>query len=386
MTAPIIQGWCPGALRPMMSGDGLVVRIRTRGGRLTPGETRRIADLARRFGNGLIDLSARANVQLRGMRTETHAKLIEGLDALGLTDASAEAEARRNIVVTPFWTDGDGTAHLAARLAEALGLANAPQTPGKFGYAIDTGLAPVLSAISADIRIERDAIGQLIVRADGAGTGAAATNQNAISLALELARWFLATGGAPQGRGRMAAHLSRGAVLPDAFRTISAPPPTDPAPAPGLQPQGFLAAFAFGQCSAETFAALADLGPIRVTPWRMVLIEGFTDPPQIPGLIIGPDDPILNVIACTGAPGCPQALGPTRPLARSFAAIVPQGRILHVSGCAKGCAHPGRADVTLVARGGDAFDLILDDTAAGPPTRTRISPDALAASDFVSTG
>ena len=30
MSAPVIQGWCPGALRPMMSGDGLVVRVRPR--------------------------------------------------------------------------------------------------------------------------------------------------------------------------------------------------------------------------------------------------------------------------------------------------------------------------------------------------------------------
>ena len=33
--APRVYGWCPGALRPMMSGDGLVVRIRAPLGRLT---------------------------------------------------------------------------------------------------------------------------------------------------------------------------------------------------------------------------------------------------------------------------------------------------------------------------------------------------------------
>jgi precorrin-3B synthase len=27
-----IKGWCPGALRPMASGDGLVLRIRARTG------------------------------------------------------------------------------------------------------------------------------------------------------------------------------------------------------------------------------------------------------------------------------------------------------------------------------------------------------------------
>ena len=34
-SAPKVYGWCPGALRPMMSGDGLVVRIRAPLGRLT---------------------------------------------------------------------------------------------------------------------------------------------------------------------------------------------------------------------------------------------------------------------------------------------------------------------------------------------------------------
>ena len=36
MTAWEIKGWCPGALRPMQSGDGLVTRIRPPLGRLTP--------------------------------------------------------------------------------------------------------------------------------------------------------------------------------------------------------------------------------------------------------------------------------------------------------------------------------------------------------------
>jgi precorrin-3B synthase len=386
MSVPVIQGWCPGALRPMMSGDGLVVRVRPHGGRLTPGEARGIADLARRFGNGLIDLSARANVQLRGVTPEGHPLLIDGLSSLGLLDASAEAEARRNVTVTPFWSLGDGTANLATHLAAALAQPEAPATPGKFGYAIDTGPAPVLTATSADIRVERGA-GGLIVRADGAATGAPADEATAVPLALALARWFLTSGGAPAGRGRMAAHLARGAALPEVYRAVPAPSySAAPAPVPGPLPQGFLAAFAFGQCTAETFASLADLGPIRITPWRMVLIEGATRTPQIPGLITDPADPLLHVTACTGTPGCPQALGPTRALARRLAPLVPPGRALHVSGCAKGCAHPGRADATLVARAADRYDLILNDTAAGQPARTALGPDALSAAALFPTG
>ncbi|MEQ1672674.1 MAG: precorrin-3B synthase, partial [Hyphomicrobium sp.] len=42
-----IKGWCPGALRPMMSGDGLVVRVRPRAGRLTMAQALGIAQAAR---------------------------------------------------------------------------------------------------------------------------------------------------------------------------------------------------------------------------------------------------------------------------------------------------------------------------------------------------
>ena len=386
MSAPIIKGWCPGALRPMMSGDGLVVRIRPRGGRLMPGEMRGIATLAQHFGNGLIDLSARANLQLRGVTPENHPAVIDGLSALGLIDHSAEEEARRNIVVTPFWTEGDGTADLAQRLARKLARADAPRTPGKFGFVVDTGAAAVLSATSADIRIERAAAG-LIVRADGAVTGAPVTVATAIDTALDLARWFLATGGAPGGRGGMAAHLPRGAILPAIYRATKAVHhPPAPVLAPGSCQEGVLAAFAFGQCDAGMLAALADIGPIRITPWRMVLIEGATDAPAIAGLITDARDPLLKVVACTGAPGCPQAQGTTRPLARRLAPLVPAGRMLHVSGCAKGCAHPGAAAATLVARGADRFDLILDGTATGQPAATDLGPDTLSAPALFPTG
>lgn len=374
---PEIRGWCPGALRPMMSGDGLVVRVRPRGGRLTQDQLRGIAALSARFGNGLIDLSTRANLQMRGVAETGHGPLIDGLRALGLIDPSTEVEARRNLVVTPFWQPGDGTVELAARLAEALAADDAPATPGKFGYAVDCGPLPVLRDTSADIRIERDAAGDLLVRADGAASGARVTPATVAAVALDLASWFLASGGAPEGRGRMAAHLARGARLPDRFAQAAAAPAPACPQQPGPRPQGFLVGFEFGQLSAETVAALAEDGPVRLTPWRMILIEGATLAPRLPGLVTTPDDPRLRIIACTGAPGCPQALAETRSLARSLAGRIQPGQVLHVSGCGKGCAHRGPANLTLVARGGGRFDLIRDGTAADPPAATALTADQI---------
>jgi precorrin-3B synthase len=357
MTAPLVQGWCPGALRPMASGDGLVVRVRAHGGRLSRDQARIIADLAQVHGNGLIDLSARANLQLRGIREANHGAVLAGLDSLGLIDSDAATEARRNILVTPFWQTGDGTQDLAMALERAL-TEDLP-LPGKFGFALDTGSEAVLRGSSADIRIER-VRGKLYLRADGSDLAQTISPKAAVPAALDLARWFLNTGGAVQGRGRMAAHLARGVALPPGFDT----PVDTPAflPRPGAAPSGAVVALPFGQMDAATLRALADLAPLRLTPWRMLLLEGVEACPALPGVITDPLDPTLRVAACTGAPGCTQALAPVRDLARDLAPHVPMGRMLHISACAKGCAHPGPADITLTARH-DGFAIAHNATA-----------------------
>ena len=43
MDTPQVKGWCPGALRPMLSGDGLVLRVRPHGGRLSQAQAAGIA-------------------------------------------------------------------------------------------------------------------------------------------------------------------------------------------------------------------------------------------------------------------------------------------------------------------------------------------------------
>jgi precorrin-3B synthase len=332
-----VKGWCPGALRPMPSGDGLVLRIRPRLAHQTRAQLEGVADAALTHGNGLIELTARANVQLRGVTAQSHGPLIAALDALGLIDPDAQTESHRNVVLTPFWQGDD--AALAGELYRAI--AEGPDLPGKFGFALDTGAVRVLAATSADIRIERGADGGLILRADGALGGQSVTAATAVTQAMRMAAWFAATG-IRDGRGRMAAHPKTD--MP--FDTSAAPAPTVQV-APGPTPQGALVGFEFGLVRAELLAEVASLAPaVRVTPWRMLLLQG-ADVPAHPALLTRADDPRLRVLACTGAPGCPQALQETRSLARRLAPAVPMGKLLHVSGCGKGCAHPAPADLTL---------------------------------------
>jgi precorrin-3B synthase len=378
MTAPAIKGpeikgWCPGALRPMQSGDGWLVRIRPPGGMLTPAQAAGIAKASLTHGSGTLDLSSRANLQLRGVRPDAHPALIADLSALGLIDPDIVTETARNVIITPFWTPQDGTQTLAADLTAAL--AHTPNLPGKFGFAIDIGPHPVLQDTPADIRLERDATGTLILRPDGFAFGQRVTPDMAAKAALTLAKWFLSTGGAPQGRGRMAGHLAR-ATLPGGFAHPPAAPL--PRPTPGIHPHGAAVAFAFGQMPAETLGHLAALGhDLRLTPWRMILIAGARSAPDLPGLITTPTAPLLRVTACTGAPGCTQALGPTRALAHRLAPHIAPDSHLHLSGCSKGCAHPGVAALTLVATT-QGYDLIRNGKAGDAPHLTDLSPDLLA--------
>ncbi|MDN5001162.1 precorrin-3B synthase [Bradyrhizobium sp. GCM10027634] len=356
MSAATIKGWCPGALRPMQSGDGLVVRVRPFGGRLDAAQISGLAHLAERHGNGLIDVTSRANLQIRGVSESSHRSLVDGLAQLTLLDPDADTESRRNILVTPFWREGDETQALAAELEEALADSRL-ELPTKFGFAIDDGTSRVLAGNSADVRIERDAAGGLMVRADGAALGRGTARGEAVATALAVARWFAASG-VRDGRGRMATHLTAGATLPEALRGEAEPAPIMAAARPGLYPQGAMVGIAFGQMPHATLNQLSACGhALRMTPWRMVLSEGKRTMPSASGLITEAYDPALRVISCSGAPRCREAYADTRSLAAALAQNIGGAAQLHVSGCAKGCAHSGAAAITLVATA-KGFDLV----------------------------
>jgi precorrin-3B synthase len=373
-----IKGWCPSALRPMRSGDGLVVRVRPHGGRISSAQAKGIAELSMRHGNGLIDLTGRANLQIRGVREESHEPLVAGLAQLGLIDADEQTETQRNILTAPFWTWGDDTQSLAEELERALA-ARPLGLPQKFGFAVDCGSTRMLASAPADIRIERDGSGQLLVRADGTLRGRAVASAEAIHVAISLADWFVSSGGVRDGRGRMAAHIAAGAKLPDTLAGGARPSPAAAAQAPGLCAGGALIGLAFGQLQGATLEYLAGLAPgLRITPWRMILVEGLTAMPEHDGLVMRGDDPLLRVVACTGAPACPEARAETRAFAAALAPHLSLETRLHVSGCAKGCAHSRASALTLVGTD-EGFDLIRNGCARDVPTLRGLDPATILA-------
>jgi len=395
------KGWCPGALRPMLSGDGYLVRLRISGGFVSAAAARAIADCAKRYGNGLLDLSARANLQLRGVQQESLPALVGALQAHGLIDENAEAEAVRNVLASPLAGLSPDAAfdirpHVRAleqRLArdEALhGL------PSKFGFIVDDGGDPSLASIGADIRFvaqHDQSAPRFMVCLAGSDDAAVIEAFDLPDVAARVAVVFMNEARKcetpPRRMGaliasRGAAVIWRAAGLAPSPQTPRAVTPPQPLGHHTLVAQGFLGlGFAFGRISARDLAWLADMaqahgsGEMRLTPWRAILLPGVDAKAAqhilsqaSDAFITDPSDARLAVIACPGAPACASADGPTQEDALSLAqlarALSPSGVTLHVSGCAKGCARPAASAVTLVARAG-LYDLITQGRASDTP-------------------
>ena len=358
----------------MMSGDGLVVRVRPRLARLGAEQAIGLSELAERFGNGTIDLTNRANLQLRGVAEADHQTLLGELSALNLLDAEPGIEIRRNILVSPLYQAGDLTARLTRELMDRL--AELPNLPAKFGFAIDTGPARLLAADSADIRLETAPEG-LILRADGAETGRAVTEGEAIDKLIALARWFAANY-APETR-RMARLVAAAGLPRDWLGAV--PGAIGDAPVPGPCGLGAFYGAAFGQLPSRDLKNLikaSGAAALRVTPWRLILLEGGAAIPA-PAFVTHASDPLMTTDACPGAPFCPQAQVETRDIARALAPRVPGS--LHVSGCTKGCARMGPADVTLIGDNG-RLDLVKQGRAGDEPSLRGLTKETLMTMDF----
>ena len=355
-----VRGWCPTAWRPMMAGDGLLVRVRPALGRMSRAQAVGLCKAAIALGNGHIDVTNRAALQIRGVAQTSHGALMERLVALGLAGAKAGPDRQVPMLINPDWRVGDDSELIASGLAARVD--DLPELPAKVGFAIDAGPAPVLGDVPADFRVERAASGALILRADGRPHGVAVSVADAAEGLIRLARWLVASDGVQAGR--MARHS---APLPDMASEAPAPA-RRPAVALAAAPGPFHAA-PFGRIEAAALlAAMADdTQAVRVTPWRGLVLEGSGAPTDDPA------DPRLAADACPGAPACPQSSVATRERA---AQLAPSGPGLHVSGCAKGCARPSQAPVVLTGREG-RFDLAHDARAGSPPLHAGLSPDQI---------
>lgn len=312
------RGWCPSLYEPMATGDGLLVRVKPPTARLSSAALRALADAVARCGNGVIELTRRGNLQVRGLSASGVPGFAAAMAAAGLADPDPAVERRRIVMPPPLAGDDPAVATEAVALAEAIEGIVPQGLPPKFCIAIDGGGA-LAGAPAADIVIRLD---RWPFPAD-----TLVSVQRQLTAAAGQARGTVQPACAPETaigfhRYINGSHGAFGLGLP------------------------------FGQTDPAGLRRLADLadrfseGTVRTSPWRAMLL-GRVRTYDVPALqwaaaewVTDPADPRLRITACIGSPGCNRATVPARADAALLAARGAGGR-LHVSGCAKGCAYPG---------------------------------------------
>lgn len=384
------RGWCPGVRRPMATGDGLLVRLHPFGGRLSADQARLIAQAARQHGNGHLDITARGNLQIRGVSDGAYPALLKLLDREGLAEPAGDGPNRLTVLSPLAGLDPRErcdtltlTQHIENAAASIEGL------PAKFFVAVDGGGAMPLDGVGADLHLVAtgdDAIVFGMSSSDNLhwiGASPLSRTPDAVHTILSGLADLRREGASEARRLRdLEPGLMQELVARADLHPAAVPPRRSAPPRAGVLSHGsgqaVLLALPFGRCRAEQLVQAAawserfGSGEIRLSFTRGILlpmiadehVSALIDEAGRAGFITKADDLRLSLIACPGRPDCGSALtsapADALRLAELCGDLLRQGATLHVSGCPKGCAHPGKADLTLVGRPDGRYDIVPD--------------------------
>lgn len=394
----------------MQSGDGLLLRIRPRLGTFELPALHTIAKVAAEFGSGDIDLTNRANLQLRGLTAASHRQALALLDKAGLIDEDADAESVRNIVVDPL-SGIDPTRADVRSLAHELEsiLVNDSDfwhLPGKFSFSFSGSGSPSVGGRSADIMVSASTPDQFSICLDiNTSVAALLPCKKVTAAAMQLASVFLELRASDPAIGRMRDAVARrgSAMIYAAAGLESSTLPSiscgDASPATvGLirhadSVYAVGVGLPFGRIDAHQLESLhahaveLRLDVVRMSPQRTFVfpVERESQATAIlreaerQNLITSPNDLRLSFDVCPGSPACANATTETRRDARRIAEAF-CGRYdlpsLHISGCEKGCARRDAAALTLVAHDG-RYDVICNDGPGGSVAIADVSPSEI---------
>ncbi len=385
------RGACPALAAPMQTGDGLLVRLRPAAGALTLSRFRQLALGAAQHGNGILEITARGNLQIRGLRAETVEPLAADIETAGITvpnGVAIEISPLHGIDANEIADAGEMEAALRSRLG---GLLTSHHLAPKLSILIDGGGQFSLACLTADIRLVAQQTGQWllsIARDAQAATPLALDNVDAVITAVgELLDMLIASGRQMRARTLETAALHARFPQMDSIRFTQAAPKKPSFVGPTRLADGKIVLgvrLQFGQVKAADLISFLDAAEsagaqqIRLAPDRGFLLIGLTETALAAmqrtaiehGFSVTANEPAEQIAACAGAGACASAFYDTRALAGRLTALIPalfDGSVkLHLSGCVKGCAHR-RADLAIVGSA-EGYSLVLDGLAADRPT------------------
>ena len=350
---------CPGVLRLRDAADGALARVRLPGGYLTADALHVLARAASELGDGRLELTSRANIQLRGLAATAGPDLARRLGDAGLLPSSTH-ERVRNILASPLsGLDGPPLDDLVGELDRQLCAdPELAELSGRFLFALDDGRGDV-AGLGADlvavVTSGRAVVeGMEVERADVPATLRRAAHAFLAERAAQAApAWRVAE--LIDGRLRVRARLGATATE-TATETIG----REPAGAiRQLDGRTALAVIApLGRLDAAQAQWIADQvsgRPARLTVGRTIVVPDLVDAEPVRrqaearGLGVGTESRWFAVTACAGRPGCAKALADVQ--ADAAAAARPGQPRTHWSGCERRCGRPADTEIDRVATG-----------------------------------
>jgi precorrin-3B synthase len=349
----------------MQTGDGLLARIISNEP-IAIDDLCSLCEAAEALGNGIIEVTQRGSLQIRGLTEASAPNFAQIVTSLGIG-----ADNSPPLLTSPLFglaadEPFDSTTLVSDLRAMLQG--GRPDLQGlgpKVSVLVDGGGHLHLDAVPADIRIvaTHNSLFELSVAGDASTASFVGyVSMNRVAASVRELLQLIASWG-PTARAR---------DLVPGLELVPTPSSTRPASEPigthllkdGSVARGF--ALPFGHTTAPAlrrFArAAANQGArgIRPAPGRALLAMGLSQASANnlcasaaqEKFVVDANDARRHVIACAGTPACTSAKLPTRQLApevaRAARALTGSSNVVHLSGCSKGCAHPGPAAVTIV--------------------------------------
>jgi sulfite reductase beta subunit-like hemoprotein len=357
---------CPGSLALHEAQDGWLARVRVPGGRLSSAQLCALTRAAA-LGNGLVDLTSRANLQVRGLPGDVGERLAALLREVGLLPSAAHDRVR-NVIASP----------LAGRHPRALAATDAvveeldrrlcadrelAELPGRFLFAVDDGSGLALGHTADVALVARDPrtfalaiAGHTTSRSVGAGDAAATAIAAASAfLAVRDHAWRIAE--LPQGPAAVARRLETTLTGP-----LERPRVT---PRPGWLDQrdgrrALTALVPLGRLDADGLSALATLGgEVRPSTERTITLVDLDAAAAVQaeravtalGLVVEDGSGWVGLTACAGLRRCANARVDVRAAAAQRAALRRPGAPReHWAACERRCGEWAGQPVAVAAR------------------------------------
>ena len=398
--------------------DSFMLRLRLPGGILSAHQAKGLADITERFGGGTIDMTTRANLQIREIGAAHPLDVLTAVDELGLTSRGAGADNIRNLTGSPLaGIDPQelidtrpltrAVYHYILNHRELYGL------PRKFNIAFDGGGRIGVLEDTNDIGFAAVRVGpgkpvaagiyfrMLLGGITGHGdfaidSGVLLEPGEVIPAAAAIVRVFIDHGDRTDrkrarlkylierwGREKLMAEAAHHLEAPWRFAPAERCDPRGPIDKrghigvhkqaqPGLSYIGIVARAS--RLSAAQLRGIAEIaerhgsGTLRLTIWQNLILS---DVPEVEtteavtaiealGLAIDVSAIRGGLIACTGNAGCKFALADTKRHALALADHLDQRIALdqpiniHLTGCPNSCAQHYIGDIGLLATKIDA--------------------------------